>query len=67
MDNKNIVVLKHHILNVKKDNPFYLNQVEDDLSDYIVIDVTSRVARDKEFMKDHPNFEKDLSRFSSVQ
>lgn len=63
MENKNIVVLKHHPMNVKKDNPFYQYQVDDDLSNYIVIDVTSRVIRDKDFMKEHPNFEKDLSPF----
>lgn len=63
MENKNIVVLKHHPRDLKKNNPFYLHQVDDDLSEYIVIDVTSRVIRDKEFIKEHPNFEKDLSPF----
>ena len=63
MENKNIVVLRHHPMNVKKDNLFYQYQVDDDLSHYIVIDVTSRVIRDHEFMKEHPNFEKDLSPF----
>lgn len=64
MENKNIILLKHHILNVKYTNTFYLNQTDDgDLSDYVVIDVTSRVERDKQFMEEHPTFAKDLSPF----
>ena len=64
MENKNVILLKHHPMNVKFTNPFYLNQTDNnDLSDYIVIDVTSRVTRDKEFMKEHPCFAKDLSPF----
>lgn len=42
MENKNVVLLKHHILNIKFDNTFYTSQVDDNLSDYVVIDVTSR-------------------------
>ena len=62
MENENIVLLKHHNLNIKYDNSFYLNQTDNhDLSDYIIIDVTSRVERNKEFMKLHPNFPKDIS------
>lgn len=64
MDNKNVILLKHHPMNVKFTNTFYLNQTDDNnLSDYVVIDVTSRVERDKEFMKEHPTFAKDLSPF----
>ena len=64
MENKNIILLKHNPLNVKFTNTFYLNQTDEkDLSDYIVVDVTSRVERDKEFMKEHPSFAKDLSPF----
>ena len=64
MENKNIILLKHHILNVKYTNTFYLNQTDNgDLSDYVVIDVTSRVERDKQFMEEHPTFAKDLSPF----
>ena len=64
MENKNIILLKHNPLNVKFTNTFYLNQTDEkDFSDYIVVDVTSRVERDKEFMKEHPSFAKDLSPF----
>ena len=64
MENKNIILLKHHILGVKFTNSFYTNQTDNgDLSDYIIIDVTSRVERDKEFMNEHPSFAKDLSPF----
>ncbi|MCR4562598.1 MAG: hypothetical protein K5694_05295 [Bacilli bacterium] len=64
MDNKNIILLRHHPMNVKYTNPFYLNQVDDlDLSEYMVIDVTSRVERDKKFMAEHPNFSKEISPF----
>ena len=64
MENKNIILLKHHPMNVKFTNQFYLNQVDShDLSDYIIVDVTSRVTRDKEFMKEHPTFARDLSPF----
>lgn len=64
MDNKNIILLKHHILGIKYTNSFYLSQIDDnDLSDYIIIDVTSRVQRNKKFMEEHPTFAKDLSPF----
>ena len=44
-------------------NPFYTNQTEDDLSEYTIIDVTSRIERNKAFMEAHPNFAKELSPF----
>lgn len=43
-------------------NSFYKNQAEN-LSDYIVIDVTSRVKKNKAFMLAHPGFAKDISPF----
>lgn len=63
MENKDILLLKHHHLNVHYTNPFYTNQTDNDLSKYTVIDVTSRVERNKQFMADHPGFAKDLSPF----
>lgn len=64
MENKNIILLKHSPIGIKYTNSFYLNQTEEgDLSDYIVIDVTSRVERDREFINEHPNFAKELSPF----
>ncbi len=64
MENKNIILLKHHPMNVKFTNTFYLNQTDNgDLSDYVIIDVTSRIERNKEFMKEHPTFAIDLSPF----
>ena len=63
IENKNVVCLKHHPMNLKYTNGWYTSQVEDNLSDYLVIDVTSRVIRDKEFMDKHPNFHKDVSPF----
>lgn len=63
MENKNIVLLKHHILNIKLDNAFYTSQVDDDLEDYIIVDVTSRCGRNKEFMNLHPLFLKHISPF----
>ena len=60
MENKNIVLLRHHPMNVKFSNTFYVNQLPN-IEDYMVIDVTSRVVRDKAFMKEHPTFGKDLS------
>ena len=50
-------------MNLKYTNTWYTSQVEDDLSDYVIIDVTSRVLRDREFMKEHPGFHKDVSPF----
>ena len=63
MENKNIVMLKHSPMNLKYDNPSYTNQVDDELSEYVVVDVTSRVLRNKDFMKEHPTVAKDLSPF----
>ncbi len=63
MENKNILMLRHHPMNVKYTNPFYTGQTEDDLGDYLIIDVTSRAERDREFMAAHPSFVKDLSPF----
>ena len=65
MENKNIIMLKHHPMNVKFTNTFYTNQLDenDNIENYIVIDVTSRIERNKEFMKEHPSFAKDLSPF----
>ena len=63
MENKNVVMLKHHPMNLKYTNTFYTDQVDDDLSDYVVIDVTSRILLNKEFMSEHPNFAKELSPF----
>ena len=63
MENKNILMLRHHPMNVFFTNSFYTNQTETSLSDYIIIDVTSRIIRNKEFMMKHPNFDKELSPF----
>ena len=63
MEDKNIVLLKHHPLNLKHSNTWYTSQVPDNLDDYVVIDVTSRVLRDKDFMSKHPDFHKDVSPF----
>lgn len=63
MENKNVILLRHHPMNVHFTNPFYVSQVEGDIADYIVIDVTSRATRDKAFMKEHPSFAEDLSPF----
>ena len=50
-------------MNLKYTNTWYTSQVPDDLKDYVVIDVTSRVLRDKEFMLEHPHFHQDVSPF----
>jgi len=65
MENKKIIMLKHHVLNVYYDNSFYTNQLDsgDRIEDYVVIDVTSRMTRNKEFMAEHPNFAKEISPF----
>jgi hypothetical protein len=63
MENKNILLLRHHPMNVHFTNTFYTNQTENNLSDYIIFDVTSRVERNKDFMKEHPTFARDLSPF----
>ena len=63
MENKNILLLRHHPMNVHFTNSFYTSQTENDLSEYMIFDVTSRVTRNKEFMKEHPTFASDLSPF----
>ncbi len=63
MENKSILLLRHHPMRLKFDNPFYKEQTENDLSEYMVIDVTSRIASDKAFMAEHPDFAKELSPF----
>ncbi|MBO4694855.1 MAG: hypothetical protein J5656_02885 [Clostridia bacterium] len=50
-------------MNVLFTNSFYTKQTEEDLSEYTIIDVTSRVVMNKEFMKVHPNFAKEISPF----
>ena len=50
-------------MNLKHINAWYKSQVADDLNDYVIIDVTSRVTRDKDFMREHPGFNKDISPF----
>jgi len=62
-ENNNVVLLKHHNMNVKYTNTYYTNQVDDNLEDYVIVDVTSRCVRNKEFMSEHPTFAKDLSPF----
>lgn len=63
MENKDILLLRHHPMNVFYTNSFYTNQTKHDLSEYVIIDVTSRIERNKTFMKEHPTFAKDLSPF----
>lgn len=63
MENTNILLLRHHPMNVYFTNPFYTSQTENDLSEYKIFDVTSRVTRNREFMEQHPNFAKELSPF----
>ena len=63
MENKNILLLRHHPMNVHFTNAFYTSQTECDLSEYTVIDVTSRVTRDKAFMAEHPDFAREISPF----
>lgn len=63
MENKNILMLRHHPMNVLFTNTFYTSQTENDLSNYIIIDVTSRIERNKSFMAEHPSFGKELSPF----
>ena len=63
MENKDILLLQHHPMNLKFNNSFYANQTEENLSDYIIIDVTSRVERDKTFLAAHPGFDRELSPF----
>ena len=63
MENKNILMLRHHPMNVYFTNTFYTSQTENDLSEYTVIDVTSRITRNKEFMGSHPRFAREISPF----
>ena len=63
MENKNILLLRHHPMNVYFTNSFYTTQTQDDLGDYMIFDVTSRVERNKEFMDKHPRFARELSPF----
>lgn len=63
MENKNILLLRHHILNVYYTNSFYTTQTKNDLGEYMIFDVTSRVTRNKEFMAQHPRFARELSPF----
>ena len=54
MENKNIVILKHHPRPLKYSNPFYTNQCPD-LEDRVIINVTSR--------SDNKAFARQLSPF----
>ena len=54
MENENILMLRHHPMNVFYTNTFFTNQTENNLADYRVIDITSRAERNKEFMKERP-------------
>lgn len=63
MENKNVILLKHHPMNLKFTNSWYTSQVEDDLSDYTIVDVTSRILRDNKMMREHPHIHKDFSPF----
>ncbi len=63
MENKNILLLRHHPMNVYFTNSFYTTQTQNDLGEYIIFDVTSRVERNKEFMEKHPRFARELSPF----
>ena len=63
MQKGKVIVLKHHPMNLKFINPWYTQQVDGDLSEYEVVDVTSRVTRNKEFMAKHPGFNRDMSPF----
>jgi len=51
MENQNIVMLRHHFLNVKTTNAFYTNQCPN-LSDYVIVDVTSK-NKSKELIDVH--------------
>lgn len=63
MENKNILMLRHHPRNVYFTNSFYTSQTENNLAEYMIFDVTSRVTSNKAFMEEHPNFAKELSPF----
>lgn len=60
MENKNIVLLRHHPMDLKFTNVFYANQLPN-IEEYMVIDVTSRVIKNRAFMAQHPTFARDIS------
>ena len=62
LEDKRIILLKHHPMNVKFTNPWYQGQA-DNLDKYLIVDVTSRVRRNKEFINEHPYFANDVSPF----
>ncbi len=63
MENKNILLLRHHPMNLHFTNTFYTSQTTNNLGEYTIIDVTSRITRNKEFMKEHPGFAREISPF----
>ena len=63
LENKQVVVLKHHPMDLKFTNTYYTSQVEDELSDYEVVDVTSRVRKNKALLSKCPSLYKDVSPF----
>ena len=63
MENRDILMLRHHPMNVFFTNPFYTAQTGAELSGYVIIDVTSRAERNKAFMAAHPDFARELSPF----
>ena len=63
MENKNIILLHRHFIDYKNNFTVYQNQVDDSINNYILIDVTSHVRKNKAFIEKHPGFEKDLSPF----
>lgn len=50
-------------MNVKFTNHWYTSQVEDNLANYVIVDVTSRILCDKKMMLEHPSIHKDFSPF----
>ena len=63
MENQNILLLRHHPMNVHFTNGFYKSQTENHLGEYMIFDVTSRVEMNRAFMEQHPTFAQDLSPF----
>lgn len=63
MENQNILLLRHHPMNVHFTNTFYTSQTEHNLGEYTIIDVTSRITRNKEFIAEHPRFAQEISPF----
>ena len=49
MENKNVVILKHHPRPLRYSNPFYANQCSD-LEERVIVDLTSR-NRDRAFAR----------------